>query len=56
MRGNGTLRQAAVVADRWNMDVVDVLAERDPLRWAVRVAAHMELCDLEKQEADRARR
>jgi len=42
----GLLRQAAVVADRWSMDIVDVLAERDPLLWAVRLAGHLALNDM----------
>jgi len=47
---------AAVVAERWSMDVVDVLAEPDPLRWAVRLAAHMDLTDMEQAQAEEARR
>lgn len=34
------MRGAAIVADRWHMDIVDVLDEADPLRRVIRVAGH----------------
>lgn len=55
LRGNQLLLQAAIVADRWGMDVVAVLAEPDPVRWAIRVAAHMDLAAAERLSVETAR-
>lgn len=48
--------QAAVVADRWHMDIIDVAREKDPLLWAIRAAGHLDLCDAEKEAAERQNR
>jgi hypothetical protein len=40
LEGSPRIRSAALVASSWNMDIVDVLAETDPLRRIIRVAGH----------------
>lgn len=40
LEASGRVRAAALVASTFHLDPVEVLAERDPLRRLIRIAAH----------------
>jgi hypothetical protein len=49
------VRQAAIIASRWKLDIVAVLDETDDLSWACRVAGHQILYQMEEAEAAKAK-
>ena len=49
------MTQAAIVASRWHLDIVTVLAEPDPFLWAVRIAGHQAMNHAEEAARKRSK-
>lgn len=54
LEGDGRVRSAAIIADRFGLDPVTVLAERDPFKRLLRLAANNVVQNLEAKAQRKA--